>query len=95
VNELPPDPDLDHLPDELAAAEGPLLIRGVDPVTGEEYEQAISKEGLGAAFADRRRLDVGGAQRVRRLRDRVDRWLSGPHLTRLRRGHTLRLPARP
>lgn len=64
MSELPPDPDLDDLPDELAAADGPLLIRGVDPVTGQAYEQPISKEQLGAAFADRRRLGraLGGPE---------------------------------
>ena len=55
--ELPPDPDLDALPDELVAAEGPLHIRAVDPETGETFEQSITREELGAAFADRRRLD--------------------------------------
>ena len=29
-HELPPDPDLDDLPDEIAQAEGPLTLTGVD-----------------------------------------------------------------
>jgi hypothetical protein len=56
-DELPPDPDLDDLPDELARASGLLRIRGVDPDTGETLEQPITREELGAAFAERRRLD--------------------------------------
>jgi hypothetical protein len=58
-DELPPDPDLEDLPDELAAARGPLRIRGVDPQTGETHEQPITREELGATFAERRRLDEG------------------------------------
>lgn len=57
MTELPPDPDLDDLPDELAAAPGPLHVRAVDPETGQEYEQPITREELGAAFAERRRLE--------------------------------------
>jgi hypothetical protein len=56
MSELPPDPDLDDLPAAIADADEPLRIRGVDPATGEQYEQAISKDELGAAFADARRL---------------------------------------
>lgn len=52
---LPPDPDLDDLPDELADAAGPLRIRARD-ADGRVYEQPISREDLGAAFADVRRV---------------------------------------
>jgi hypothetical protein len=57
MDEMPADPDLDQLPDEIADASGPLRIRGVDPETGEEYEQAITREQIAAAIAERRRLD--------------------------------------
>ena len=52
--ELPPDPDLDDLPPELAEAEGPLKIVGVDE-HGNVWESATTKEELGPAFADARR----------------------------------------
>jgi hypothetical protein len=57
TDELPPDPDLADLPDELVLAPGPLRIRGVDPATGEEYEAPVTREHVAAAFADRRRAD--------------------------------------
>jgi hypothetical protein len=57
TDELPPDLDLDDLPDELAHVTGPLRIRGVDPQTCETLEQPITREELGSAFSDRRRLD--------------------------------------
>jgi hypothetical protein len=59
VSELPPDPELDDLPDELVLAEGPLRIRGVDPETGETYETLVSREHVAAALAEQRRLDEG------------------------------------
>jgi hypothetical protein len=55
MSELPRDPDLDELPPELERHDGPLIIRGADAVTGEIYEQSISREQVAAAFADARR----------------------------------------
>jgi hypothetical protein len=54
--ELPPDPDLDDLPRELAEREGPLVISGVDPEDGTHYAAYITKDELAAEFADARRL---------------------------------------
>ena len=53
--ELPPDPDLDDLPRELAEREGPLVISGVDE-DGVHYAAFVSKEHVAAGFADARRL---------------------------------------
>jgi hypothetical protein len=50
-DEVPPDSDLDDLPDELVLAEQ-LRIRARDPETGELYDMPISKEHVAAAFAD-------------------------------------------
>jgi hypothetical protein len=55
MSALPPDPDLDHLPAEVAEHDGPLVIRGTDPATGETYEQPINRDEVAAAFADARR----------------------------------------
>ena len=55
MSELPPDPDLDDLPDELAGAEGPLRIRGVDTETGQTFEALVRCEHIAAGFADARR----------------------------------------
>ena len=55
-HELPPDPDLDDLPRELAEREGPLVISGVDPEDGTDYAAYITKDELAAGFADRRRV---------------------------------------
>ena len=52
--QLPPDPDLDDLPDEIDRAEGPLTIVGEDE-DGKVWEAPITREELAAAFADRRR----------------------------------------
>jgi hypothetical protein len=54
-HELPPDPDLDDLPRELAEREGPLVISGVDE-EGTHYAAYITKDELAAGFADARRL---------------------------------------
>jgi hypothetical protein len=54
ADELPPDPDLDDLPEELRERSD-LRIAGRDPETGEVYSQPISREELGAAFAHARR----------------------------------------
>ena len=56
-DELPPDPDLDDLPDELANESGSMRIRAVDPDTGETVEQAITRDDVAAAFADRPRAE--------------------------------------
>jgi hypothetical protein len=53
-DELPPDPDLDDLPDELARHHGPMKIVGEDE-DGNVWEAPITREELAAAFADRRR----------------------------------------
>ena len=52
---LPPDPDLDDLPRELAEREGPLVITGVDE-DGTHYAAYVTKEHLAAGFADARRV---------------------------------------
>jgi hypothetical protein len=52
---LPPDPDLDDLPRELAERDGPLVISGVDQ-DGVHYAAFTTKDELAAAFADARRL---------------------------------------
>lgn len=54
--QLPPDPDLDHLPDELAHHPGPFTITGTDE-DGNVWSAPIEREHLAAGFADRRRLD--------------------------------------
>jgi hypothetical protein len=46
ADELPPDPDLDDLPEELRERND-LRIAGRDPETGEVYSQPISREELG------------------------------------------------
>ena len=53
--DLPRDPDRDDLPPEIAEAEGQLWISGVDPETGIEYVEPITKDELAAGFADARR----------------------------------------
>jgi hypothetical protein len=57
-NKLPPDPDLDDLPRELAEREGPFVIAGVDPETGEHYAAWITRDELAWGFADARLQDV-------------------------------------
>jgi hypothetical protein len=52
-HELPPDPDLDDLPDEIEHARGPLKIVGEDE-DGNVLEEPITREELAAAFAERR-----------------------------------------
>jgi hypothetical protein len=60
-DELPPDPDLDDLPDEVANESGSMRVRAVDPDTGESVEQAITRDEIAAAFPARR-LDDGRGQ---------------------------------
>jgi hypothetical protein len=48
VAELPPDPDLGDLPDELVLARGLLRIRGRDPRTGEMFEAPAAREHIAA-----------------------------------------------
>ena len=43
--------------DELAGADGPLRISGVDTETGQRYEALVTPEHVAAAFADQRRRD--------------------------------------
>ena len=56
--ELPVDPDLDDLPDEIAEAEGPLTLTGWDRETGERIEGPVERIDLARGFADRRRVDA-------------------------------------
>ena len=54
-HELPPDPDEDALPPEIAEAEGPLYVEGIDE-DGNCWIGPVTKDDLAAAFADRRRV---------------------------------------
>jgi hypothetical protein len=56
-DELPRDPDLDDLPEELVEQHGPLWIAGVDTETGEEFEAPVKREQIATGLADRRRLE--------------------------------------
>jgi hypothetical protein len=53
--DLPPDPDLDDLPRELAEREGPLVISGVDE-DGTHYAAFVTKDDLARGSADARRV---------------------------------------
>lgn len=55
MDELPPDPDLDDLPRELAEREGPFVISGVDE-DGTHYAAFVTKDDLARGFADARRV---------------------------------------
>jgi hypothetical protein len=57
VTDLPPDPDLDDLPDELCEREGPFTVSGVDHETGERFDAQLTRDELASAFADARRYD--------------------------------------
>lgn len=57
---LPPDPDLDDLPDELREREGPFRVSGVDPDTGEVLDAVVTRDELASAFADARGCDELG-----------------------------------
>lgn len=52
--ELPPDPDLDDLPDELWRHPGPFTISGTDE-DGNVFEASVTRDDLARGFADRRR----------------------------------------
>ena len=54
-HELPPDPDLDDLPDEIAEHSGPFLIEGVDE-DGNVWSGPVEKIEIARGFADRRRV---------------------------------------
>ena len=54
-DDLPPDPDLDDLPPELAEHPGPFQISGTDE-DGNVWEGPVSREHLAAGFADARRV---------------------------------------
>jgi hypothetical protein len=54
-HELPPDPDLDDLPEELLRAEGPLTLTGTDE-DGNVWTGPVAKDDLARGFADRRRV---------------------------------------
>jgi hypothetical protein len=45
MSELPPDPDLDDLPPELAEQEGPVIITGTDE-DGNVWSAPITREDL-------------------------------------------------
>jgi hypothetical protein len=61
--ELPVDPDHDALPAELAEADRPLRISGIDRATGERFEGPVAKDHVAAGFADRRRHRDEGEER--------------------------------
>jgi hypothetical protein len=54
---LPPDPDLDDLPDEVREHAGPFRVLGVDRESGEVFDADITRDELASAFADARRYD--------------------------------------
>jgi hypothetical protein len=54
-DDLPPDPDLDDLPAELADHDGPLTIRARDPETGETFTAPTTREDVATGLADVRR----------------------------------------
>jgi len=55
-HELPPDPDLDDLPDEIAEAEGPLTLTGTDE-DGNVWSGPVERIDIPRGFADARRID--------------------------------------
>jgi hypothetical protein len=55
-HELPPDPDLDDLPDEIAEAEGPLTLTGTDE-DGNVWSGPVERIDIARGFADARRID--------------------------------------
>ena len=57
-HELPPDPDLDDLPDEIMEAEWPLSPTGWERETCERIEGPVEMIHLARGFADRRRIDA-------------------------------------
>jgi len=58
-SQLPRDPDHDALPPELAEAERPLRISGIDRATGERFEGPVIKDHVAGGFADARRRREG------------------------------------
>lgn len=54
-NDLPPDPDMDHLPPTLAAHDGPLTVWACDSETDEWSASRITREDVVYALADLRR----------------------------------------
>lgn len=57
-DDMPRDPDLDDLPEELVEQRGPLRISGVDPYSGQEYEAPVTREQIATGLADRRRHEA-------------------------------------
>lgn len=55
TDHLPPDPDLDDLPRELAERADPLKIRARDPETGQFFEAPTTREDVATGLADLRR----------------------------------------
>jgi hypothetical protein len=62
-DDLPPDPDLDDLPRELAERAGPLTIRARHPETGEVFEAPTTREDVATGLADLRRSRDSDARR--------------------------------
>jgi hypothetical protein len=59
--ELPPDPDLDDLPDEIEQVEGRSTPFDWDRETGERGEGPIERIDIARGLANRRRLAGGRA----------------------------------
>jgi hypothetical protein len=56
ADDLPPDPDLDDLPEELAEHPGWMYFGFIDPDTGAVYPlRRITREEVGTILADERR----------------------------------------
>jgi hypothetical protein len=53
---LPPDPDLDDLPPELAEHPGPFTIEGIDE-DGNVWRGPVERIDIARGFADARRID--------------------------------------
>jgi hypothetical protein len=61
ADDLPRDPDLDDLPEELAEHPGWMYFGFIDPDTGAVYPlRRITREEVGTILADERRRREGG-----------------------------------
>jgi hypothetical protein len=58
TDELPPDPDLDALPEEIAEHPGPFTIEGIDE-EGNVWSGPVERIDIARGFADRRRVVDG------------------------------------
>jgi hypothetical protein len=61
MTELPRDPDLDDLPDDIPA-DAVLFVEGTDPETGERLREPITPVDLAAGLADKRRHEDRDAE---------------------------------